>query len=204
MVECGLLSGRFAMLCRECGCEQVPGQFCRQCGTRAAEPFPASYASTSASPAWRGYSERPASGFASLSRRRVQQHLQTLGVLWCTFGGVRVVTGILALTALHTLSDKGLFFSGDVASFVPHLFRGLAPVLAGSIAAMGLLDLVTGWALLSGKPWARILAIVVAIRSLIKPPFGTALGIYTLWVLAPAASAEEWQTMHQAGHVAAT
>jgi hypothetical protein len=40
-----------------------------------------------------------------------------------------------------------------------------------------------------------VLAIVVAVLSLIKIPFGTALGIYTLWVLAPALSGAEWDAI---------
>ena len=35
--------------------------------------------------------------------------------------------------------------------------------------------------------------IVLACFSLIKVPFGTALGIYTMWVLLPAASEEEYR-----------
>jgi hypothetical protein len=36
---------------------------------------------------------------------------------------------------------------------------------------------------------------VLGVLALIKIPFGTALGIYTLWVLAPRASWAEWETM---------
>jgi hypothetical protein len=39
------------------------------------------------------------------------------------------------------------------------------------------------WGLMERTPWGRILAIVVAILSLIQFPFGTALGIWTLAVL---------------------
>lgn len=40
-----------------------------------------------------------------------------------------------------------------------------------------------------------MLAIMLGILTLIKIPFGTALGIYTLWVLAPQASGVEWDKM---------
>ena len=45
------------------------------------------------------------------------------------------------------------------------------------------------------KPWGRTFAIVLAILQLIKIPFGTALGVYTLWVLAPAASGAEYDAI---------
>ena len=66
-------------------------------------------------------------------------------------------------------------------------------VVLTSIGA--LLSLVTGISLLMRKSWGRIFAIVVAILSLIKIPFGTALGIYTLWVLLPSASAIEYDAI---------
>jgi hypothetical protein len=66
-------------------------------------------------------------------------------------------------------------------------------VVLTSIGA--LLSLVTGISLLMRKSWGRVLAIIVAILSLIKIPFGTALGIYTLWVLLPSASAIEYDAI---------
>ena len=42
---------------------------------------------------------------------------------------------------------------------------------------------IAGIGLLRMKSWARIIAIVVGCLNLIHVPFGTALGVYTLWVL---------------------
>ena len=49
--------------------------------------------------------------------------------------------------------------------------------------AISLPGLITGFGLLSWKPWARILAIVLCAINLINIPIGTILGIYGLWVL---------------------
>jgi len=43
-----------------------------------------------------------------------------------------------------------------------------------------------------------MLAIVFGAISLIDIPFGTAIGIYTLWVLLPAESEQEYRTMSRA------
>jgi hypothetical protein len=43
--------------------------------------------------------------------------------------------------------------------------------------------ILVGWGLMRRQPWARIVAIVLGVISLFHPPIGTALGIYTLWVL---------------------
>ena len=42
------------------------------------------------------------------------------------------------------------------------------------------------------EPWARIIALVLGFISLFNIPFGTAVGVYTLWVLLPAQSQEEY------------
>ena len=45
----------------------------------------------------------------------------------------------------------------------------------------------------AGEPWARVLALILAFLDLINVPFGTALGVYTLWVLLPAQSEEDYE-----------
>jgi hypothetical protein len=72
---------------------------------------------------------------------------------------------------------------------------GLAAAAGVFILLTSCLAFVTGFALINRKPWGRTLAIVAAILSLIKIPFGTALGIYTLWVLAPATSGMEYDAI---------
>jgi hypothetical protein len=44
-------------------------------------------------------------------------------------------------------------------------------------------SIFAGVGLLSYKPWARILTLVVSGFDLINIPFGTALGFYGFWVL---------------------
>ena len=57
------------------------------------------------------------------------------------------------------------------------------------------LAIFTGYSLMSRKPWGRTLAIVVAVLTLLRFPFGTVLAIYTLWVMAPAESGMEWEAI---------
>jgi len=53
------------------------------------------------------------------------------------------------------------------------------------LSALALPGLVAGYGLLTHKPWARVLAIVIGILSLLNFPIGTAIGLYALWVLFP-------------------
>jgi hypothetical protein len=50
--------------------------------------------------------------------------------------------------------------------------------------------------LLEREKWARILALVLAFVSLFTNiPFGTALGVYTMWVLLPSESEREYEAL---------
>jgi hypothetical protein len=122
-----------------------------------------------------------------LYRDRVARHLQSLGALWLVYAAVRAIKGVVGLAFLNR-------FFGE------HSF-GLFPVwpLAGITLGIGVIGaLLTGYALLTRQPWGRIVAIVFGVLALLHPITGTALGIYTLWVMAPAASgaAYERETLH--------
>jgi hypothetical protein len=45
------------------------------------------------------------------------------------------------------------------------------------------MHLVTGRGLAARRPWARMLALVLALFNVLLLPLGTALSAYTLWVL---------------------
>jgi len=51
------------------------------------------------------------------------------------------------------------------------------------VALRAALLFAAGWGLMERAPWGRIVAIVAAFLSLVKFPFGTALGIWTLAML---------------------
>jgi hypothetical protein len=131
---------------------------------------------------------------------RVQQHLRTLGILWCVYGGYRVLAGIGASIFLFGMSRSGFFerFSPDrsfpFAALTP-MMGGIASMVLVMTVASSALAFLTGFALLNRKSWGRTIAIVAAVLSLIKIPLGTGLGIYTLWVLVPGQSGVEYDAI---------
>jgi len=130
----------------------------------------------------------------------VRQHLQLLGIFWCVYGAYRAASGILAALILMGISMPDFLGGFGVPRDIPFMpFASLLSSLAVFIVVLtsigAVLDIVVGYSLLTRKPWGRILAIVIAILALIHIPFGTAMGIYTLWVLAPSTSAAEYDAI---------
>jgi hypothetical protein len=71
-------------------------------------------------------------------------------------------------------------------------------LIGSSILLVGIGGILVGWGLRDRQPWARITAIILGILALFHPPFGTALGIYTLWVLLSDESGSEYRQLSAA------
>jgi len=80
---------------------------------------------------------------------------------------------------------------GPLRLFLAPFVTGIGTLISGFAIA----GLIAGWGLMSRSPWARMLAIVLACISLIHFPFGTALGIYTLWVLVPGTADSDYRSL---------
>jgi hypothetical protein len=174
------------MVCQACGTPVAEGvHFCSKCGAPVVATQPM-YAHPS----------------MPMYVPRVQRNLQTLGILWCVLGVYRVVTGLMGILFLrafttHNFGDDGWMFGSRHwhGPFTPMWMGGLWPAIAVATVFAAALALIAGYGLLNRRPWGRIVAIIAAILALIKFPFGTALGIYTLWVLAPGASGLEYDAI---------
>jgi hypothetical protein len=114
----------------------------------------------------------------------MQTHVKVLGVLYLVVGGCMLVAALFLLVAMS--SAAGIVGAAadpeDAAIAIPIL--GIAgTALAGLLGLFSLPSLVTGYGLVTLKPWARIVGIVLSAISLINIPFGTIIGVYGLWVL---------------------
>src|SRR5260370_33930290 len=82
----------------------------------------------------------------------------------------------------------GPFFGWSLDSVIS---RGIFS--AGAVLAIfGVLHLVLAWGLFEREPWARFLGLVLGFLALLRFPLGTALGIYTLWLLLPQTSVNDY------------
>jgi hypothetical protein len=128
-----------------------------------------------------------------LARTKLQRHLRPLGILWIV-AGVLLIAPSLVIMGLSHASHIVIGDEMFTRHFMPPLMFSLGSVFL--FVAVG--GILVGWGLMNHERWARIIAIVVGILALFHIPFGTALGIYTLWVLLPADAAAEYQRMSNA------
>lgn len=97
---------------------------------------------------------------------------------------------------MHNFGSDGWPFGGSfLGPYGPHWIVALLPFIVVYTVFVSALALLVGYSLLTRRPWGRTLAIIVGVLTLLKPLLGTALGIYTLWVLTPASSAVEYEAI---------
>lgn len=170
------------MFCDGCGAPVQPGQsFCSKCGKQIIGAV---------------LSEQSMPG-------RVQRHSHLLAILWLAASALSAIGGLVLLVLGNTLFPhiRQLGAPPEMpVSFLTALFDTLGIVILAK-AAIGF---VAGWGLLQREPWARVLLLVLAFISLINIPFGTALGVYTLWVLLSGPSQQEYDNLVAAREVHAS
>lgn len=158
------------MFCDGCGAALEADQtFCSRCGKHLMRvPF--------------GYPRRD----------RVQEHIRLLGIFWLALSALNVLGGAVLMILANTL------FVHLERQGVPMFLRPLLSCIAIFILLKAAAGFCAGWGLLEHEPWARMLTLILAFLALFSMPFGTALGVYTLWVLLPAESEQQYQALTRA------
>jgi len=165
--------------------------FCENCGTQVGE----------------GYRFCPSCGKAftvSVIRRpgqprsRVQDHVQLVACLWIAVGVLQLLISVGILTVSRVIVGNILRPDMGIPSNVFPLLHTIFGFVSMFVAVKGAVEIVAGWGLLDRAAWARPLAIVMSFLALINIPVGTALGVYSLWVLLPEDSAREYDRLAQA------
>lgn len=165
------------MYCSNCGAP-LPAQqnYCPYCGRPVGAAAPATIAG-------------PAS-------QQLAGHLHLLAIFWFIIAALWAIPAFVLFTVGTAAGVAGRGAGMEMPWRVPWV---IGPLVAYTIAAflllVAFLCFIVAWGLLKVRPWARVLALVLGFISLLHPPFGTALGIYTLWVLLPAPAGEEYDRL---------
>jgi len=111
--------------------------------------------------------------------------VEFLGVLFIVWGLLTTLIGLSTLAlgigavAIITSAGRG-GASGQVAASVTAAIFTLLAIIA---ILWGAAHIVVGFPLRRRRPWARIMALILGSVDLVLLPYGTALGIYALWIL---------------------
>lgn len=181
------------MYCDGCGSPFSAGaQFCMQCGKRiVTAPV------GSAAGAARGVPT--ASAMVAGGDGRVGRNINLLAGLWLANGILRLMEVGWLMAFRRLIFDGGWWQPGGWPLHFGPFFMGGLFFGGATLALFGIIHLLLAWGLYERQSWARILGIVIGFLALIRFPFGTALGIYTLWVLLPEGSAREYDAITGVG-----
>ena len=157
------------MFCNACG-NSMPddARFCAKCGKPVTGVTPAVVA----------------------TKTRLAKHLSTLALLWIIYSLLRLFAGGAVLFAGSMFIGHSMMFGWPFTHFF--FLPGLITAIGIGVLVLGALGLAAGWGLWQREPWARIVALILGVLALLHFPLGTALGIYTLWVLLPNDAAAEY------------
>jgi hypothetical protein len=111
----------------------------------------------------------------------MHSHLRLLGILQLTWGAIGLLLGGATLLLALGAVAIGLMDTGErVAAGVTALTFG---VFAAALVIGGAANAWAGRALRRGEAAGRTAVLWLSVPNLFFLPFGTALGVYALWVL---------------------
>jgi hypothetical protein len=111
----------------------------------------------------------------------VTAHVNLLGILQVVWGWIGLLLGVSMLLLAGGAVMIGLTSEGRE---IPAGVTAAAfAVCAAALLAFGVGNAWVGGAIKRRQPAGRIAAMVLAVPNLFVLPFGTALGIYAMWVL---------------------
>jgi hypothetical protein len=114
----------------------------------------------------------------------MRSHVDFLGVLFIVWGLLTVVVGLstlaLGVSAFALIASASRSSGGQVAA---GLTAAAFTTLAFIAVLWGAAHVIVGVPLRRFTPWSRLLALMLGSVDLLLLPYGTALGVYALYVL---------------------
>ena len=107
----------------------------------------------------------------------MEKQISIVAALHIGFSIIYLLTGMFIFLLL---SGIGIVSADETAMLVLSSIGAFVATILVIIALPGILG---GVGLLYRKNWARLLIIVISVFDLLNVPVGTAIGIYSIWVL---------------------
>lgn len=108
---------------------------------------------------------------------KMEKHLTIVAALQVGFSLLGIMAAIIVYTVLHSVMQ--IADDPEAARVLPIVARWV-PLFLLLISVPGLIG---GIGLFMKKSWARILVLIISVLDLLNIPIGTAIAVYTIWVL---------------------
>lgn len=109
-------------------------------------------------------------------------HIRVLGWLHIALGALGLFGALVvwliggSIAGILHFVDPDMGVPGALAAFI-------MGAIGFFIAALSLPAVIAGWGLLNLRRWARVMTLILSAFHLFHVPFGTALAVYSFWVL---------------------
>jgi hypothetical protein len=113
----------------------------------------------------------------------VERHVDLLGILSSLWGALAILVGISMLLLSSGALVQLVQPAGQAVEFAAGLTAGIFALIGAFALLWGGTHVWAAMLLRRRRPFGRMLMLGLAVVNLLVLPFGTALGIYAMWVL---------------------
>ncbi len=111
------------------------------------------------------------------AENKMEKHLTVVAALQVGFSLLGIIAAIIVYTVLHNVMQ--IADEPEVSNVLGVIARYVSLFLL----IVSIPGLIGGIGLFMNKSWARILVLIISVLSLLNIPIGTAVAIYSIWVL---------------------
>jgi hypothetical protein len=108
----------------------------------------------------------------------MENHVKAVGIINIAFSILGILAAIIVFTVLNIVAKMP-----GVEEEAIRILQIIAIAVPWFLIVISLPGIVGGIGLLKFQGWARILILILSFLDLLHFPIGTAIGIYSIWVL---------------------
>jgi Na+-driven multidrug efflux pump len=108
----------------------------------------------------------------------MENHVKAVGIIHIAFSVLGILMALVFFVIMNLVAKMP-----DVEEEAVRILQTIAMVIPWFAIFFSLPGAVGGIGLLKSQGWARILVLILSFLGLLNFPIGTAVGIYSIWVL---------------------
>lgn len=108
----------------------------------------------------------------------MESHVKAVGIIHIAFSVLGIIFAVVIFTVLNLVANLP-----EVEEEAVKILQTIGMVIPWFIIICSIPGIAGGIGLLKYQVWARILVLILSFIGLLNFPIGTAVGIYSIWVL---------------------